>query len=483
MTKARDHREAELKFELDRKAARKVRHHPLLAEVSRKTEAQTSQYFDTGKGKVREAGYSLRVRRAGDSCTQTVKTCGGAGMFDRGEWEAPVDEMSVDAKALKKTPLCKLDNVEAKLEPQVRSEVDRATWLIDRDGSLIEVALDSGTVSSKGETEKFQELELELKAGEAAALYGLAKDLGHDVPLEIGVLSKEERGRMLAEHGLEHEQKAREPDIGKDMTVGQAFAAIVQECIRHFRLNQALIIAERDPDALHQARVAMRRLRTAFRLFRPAIRQGSLEPLKSELRDFLQPFGTARNLDVYLANHGDELGWRDRRKLNSARSETYDQVIEALQSQRTREMLVDLVEWTASDGWRKRVAADRIGKFARRRLDRAWKRVKCGGSNFADLEEKRLHRLRIDIKELRYSAEFLAPLYRRKKVRNFAASLEAMQECLGMIHDDMISRQIVADYELGQTGRTDAAARSRQLKKLDTRFNRLNKTGPYWRKG
>lgn len=482
MNKARDHREAELKFELDRKAARKVRHHPLLADVGRKIQSQTSQYFDTGKGKVHDAGYSLRVRRTGDGCTQTVKTAGGAGMFDRGEWETPVDEMSVDAKALRKTPLGRLNNVEKKLEPQVRSEVERATWLIDRDGSLIEVALDSGTVSAEGESEKFQELELELKAGEATALYGLAKELGQDVPLEIGVLSKEERGRMLAEHGLEHEQKAREPDIGKDMAVGQAFAAIVQECIRHFRLNQLLIIAERDPDSLHQARVAMRRLRTAFILFRPAIRQGSLEPLKSELRDFLKPFGRARNLDVYLARHDEELGWRDRRKLKSARSETYDQVIDALQSQRTRDMLVDLVEWTASDEWRKQIAADRIGKFAARRLDRAWKKVRCGGSNLADLEEKRLHRLRIDIKELRYSVEFLAPLYRRKKVRNFAASLEAMQECLGLIHDDIISRDIVAHYELDHPGRTDAAARSRQLNKLDTRFKRLNKTGPYWRK-
>ena len=44
------------------------------------------------------------------------------------------------------------------------------------------------------------------------------------------------------------------------------------------------------------------------------------------------------------------------------------------------------------------------------------------------------------------------------------------------------SREIVADYELDHPGRTDAAARSRQLKKLDTRFKRLNKTGPYWRK-
>ena len=482
MTKGtKDHREAELKFELDRRAARKVRRHPLLADANQQVQMQTSVYFDTDKGKVHKAGYSLRVRRAGDDHIQTVKTNGGgAGLFDRGEWEVPVADLAVDAKALRKTPLGKLKKLEKKIEPQVRSEIERATWLIDRDGSLIEVALDSGTVSAGEEEQHFRELELELRAGNPAAMFGLAKVLGEDVPLEIGVLSKEQRGRMLAEGGLDHEQKACVPNISDDLTAGQAFAAIVHECVRHFRLNQALIIADRDPDALHQARVSMRRLRTAFGLFRPAIRQGALEPLKTELRDFLRPFGMARNLDVYLAKHGDELGWRDRRKLTSARAESYDQVIEALKSQRMRDMLVDLVEWTASDEWRLDAADDRIGKFAARRLDKAWSKVRRGGSKLSNLEEHELHRLRINIKKLRYSVEFLAPLYPRKRVRKFAASLEAIQDCLGLIHDDMVSRQIVADFALAETGRTDAAARSRQLKKLDARSKRLKRAGGFW---
>ena len=116
-----------------------------------------------------------------------------------------------------------------------------------------------------------------------------------------------------------------------------------------------------------------------------------------------------------------------------------------------------------------------------RRLDRAWKKVRRGGSHLADLEEKQLHRLRIDIKELRYSVEFLAPLYRRKRVRKFAASLEAMQECLGLIHDDMVSSQIVADYELLQGGQADAADRARQLKKLGADSSGSRKRDRYWR--
>ncbi|MCL6740546.1 CHAD domain-containing protein [Sphingomonas sp. RB56-2] len=482
MAKAKDHRETELKFDLDRQAARKVRRHPLLADRAPTTQSQTSVYFDTGKRRIGKAGYSLRVRQSGGGHVQTVKsTGGGAGLFDRAEWEVPVESLEVDAKALKSTPLRKLKRLDRKLEPQVRSTVERATWLIDRDGSLIEVVLDEGMVEAGDETAKFQELEMELRHGAQAGLFGFAKQLAEDIPLEIGVLSKEERGLLLAERALDHEQKAREPAICEEMSIGQAFVATVQECVRHFRLNQALIIAERDAAALHQARVAMRRLRTAFTLFGPVIREGSLEPLKCELRAFIEPFGVARNLDVYLDKHGEELGWRDQRVLRSARSESYDQVVEALNSQQKRDMLVDLVEWTASADWQQTGASRPIAKFARRRLDDAWNKVKRGGSQPGKLDEHQLHRLRINIKKLRYSAEFLAPLYRKKQVRAFVTSLERMQDCLGLIHDDMISREIIATYELAESGRTDIAERARQLAKLGGRFKRLKQAGRFWR--
>lgn len=479
--RTRDRGEVELKFELDSRSARKVRHHPLLADAGHQTQSQSTIYFDTNKGKVHKAGYSLRVREIDDCRIQTVKTNGGgAGLFDRGEWEAPVDQLGPDRKALNQTPLGKLKKLDRKLEPTVCSDVERMTWLIDHDGSLVEVVLDSGTVSAGGQDEAFHELELELRDGPTAPMFGMAQELAEAVPLEIGVLSKEQRGLMLADGAFDHAQKAAQPDIHSGLTVAQALTQIIHECVRHFRLNQALIVAERDPEALHQARVAMRRLRTAFSLFRPAIRQGSLEPLRRELGQFIEPFGEARNLDVFLDSREDELGWRDRHKLKAARTDAYDRVIESLNSQRSRSMLLDLVQWTASADWQRKAASDRIGKFAARRLDSAWKKVRRPASRVGDLKEKQLHRLRIDIKKLRYAVEFLAPLYRRKQVRKFGSSLEAMQDCLGLIHDDMVSRQIVADFALGETGRTDAAARSRQLRKLDVRSKRLKRAAGFW---
>ncbi|QNP45564.1 CYTH and CHAD domain-containing protein [Sphingomonas sediminicola] len=282
--------EVELKFELDGRAAKKARRHPLLSKTDHRTKVQRSIYFDTDDSDAYRAGYSLRVRDDGNSFTQTVKTNGGsAGLFDRREWEARVEQIAPDPDALRQTPLGKIKKLTRDAKPVVWSEVERTTWLINRDGSIVEVALDSGSIRADGKEAPLHELELELRQGKQASLFAIAQELGRVVPLHVGVLSKEERGRMLARGAFGHEHKARAIDLRKKMDAGQAFATIVYECIRHFRLNETLIIEQRDPHALHQARVAIRRLRSAFTFFRPAIQQGSLEPLREELRGFIAP--------------------------------------------------------------------------------------------------------------------------------------------------------------------------------------------------
>ena len=479
--RAQKHCEVELKFELDGDAARKVRRCALLAQADRHTNSQKSIYFDTDDGQVRQAGYSLRVRQNGKFFTQTVKTNGGsAGLFDRGEWEAPVDRMAPDPKALSQTPLRRLKSLRSNAKPVVSSEVERTTWVVDLNGSIVEAALDSGSVTAGGHDAPLHELELELKNGSPTALFEFAHTLGRAVPLHVGVLSKEKRGLMLAEGEFGHEQKASVVDISRKMDVGQVFVMVVHECVRHFRLNEALIIEQRDPGALHQARVAIRRLRTAFTLFAPAIHKGSLKPLRKELRLFVAPFGDARNLDVFLAAHGHELRAEDRRKVMAARAKAYHRLIETLKAQSSRDLLLNLVEWTVSGDWQKRAASAPIESFAARRFNAAWRKVKRNCTGLRSLHDQHLHELRIRIKKLRYAVDFLAPLYSKKRVRKFASALEEVQDCLGLIHDDMMHRQIVGGFDLGGVDLTGVNGRSRQLHMIAEGFKHLKRVGRFW---
>src|SRR3546814_5486970 len=78
--------------------------------------------------------------------------------------------------------------------------------------------------------------------------------------------------------------KAEPVALAGDMATAQAFQHIVQNCVRQFRLNEALLLIGRDAEALHQTRVALRRLRSAFSIFRPMRSEEHTSELQSLMR-------------------------------------------------------------------------------------------------------------------------------------------------------------------------------------------------------
>jgi triphosphatase len=86
-----------------------------------------------------------------------------------------------------------------------------------------------------------------------------------------------------------------------NLSATEAFRVIARASIRHFRLNEPLLIASRAAESLHQVRAAVRRLRSALSLFEPIVTDQELKLLKRRLRDVSDQLGEARNVDVYIA--------------------------------------------------------------------------------------------------------------------------------------------------------------------------------------
>jgi inorganic triphosphatase YgiF len=280
--------ELELKFEIAPRDAQRLARDPLLAWAPVSQEDQTSVYFDTPKGKLRKAGYTLRLRRSGRKITQTVKASGpDAGLFDRDECECAVRSMRPDFRAAKKTPMGPLlkGRTQAKLRAVAKMRIERTIWPVDDGHSLIEVTTDIGRVEG-GECEaRVSELELELRRGSELDLFKLAEKLSRHYPLRIGVLSKADRAFALAAGKMARPWKAPRIDLAAGMTVADGFTVIAMSCLKHFRLNEELMVEARDVEALHQMRVAIRRLRSAFDLFAPILEDDDdYERLKKELR-------------------------------------------------------------------------------------------------------------------------------------------------------------------------------------------------------
>jgi hypothetical protein len=69
-----------------------------------------------------------------------------------------------------------------------------------------------------------------------------ARALADQLPLKLGVLTKAERGFYVAQGKLGQVYKAGKVAIAKDMSVAESFASIVHSCLKHFRLNEPLLL-------------------------------------------------------------------------------------------------------------------------------------------------------------------------------------------------------------------------------------------------
>jgi len=442
-----------------------------------RTERQSTIYYDTADSELRRCGYSLRVRSIGARFVQTLKSLdGGAGMFSRGEWEDEIEGPLPDVARLAGTPAGKLKIKE--LEPIIRSEIDRTVCRVDRSGSELELDIDLGTVSAAAREIPVSEVEIELISGEPCVAVEMAQRIAAEVPVRLGVMSKVERGFALADGKMSAATKSEPVPVRSEMTAAQGFQTIVSACLRHFRLNEPVVAETRDVEALHQVRVAIRRLRSALALFRPAVRDSESKRIQKELRWLIAELGDARNLDVFLERN---LPADQRAFIEERRTDAYDRAIAAMDSARSRQLMLDLLAWTFAGNWQAKARAKiPLQRFLKRRIDRIWSKV-AKSNHVAALSDAKRHKLRIRVKKLRYGLEFADVLQcGRTHKKTFMKALKQTQELLGSLHDIVTARSLVT-LNSWLMGPAPSEQRERRLvRDAGHGFARLREVGPYW---
>lgn len=515
-------REIELKLECDGPDLTALAGHPLLQAEAAETAMLDTTYLDTAARDLDAAGLSLRLRREGERTIQTLKSASPSaiGLFDRAEWEWDVAGPEIDLTRLADTPAASVlaEAEDPALAPLFRTMVERSRRPIRYGKARIVATLDLGRVETVNGDVPLCEAELELEDGDPADLFALAKALSADAPFRLGVLSKGERGYALAAGRLRKPSKAAPLALDTDISAGEAFVAIAKGCLRHLRLNEDVFRHGRAPEALHQMRVALRRLRSAFTLFKPMLQHDeAAQRLRDAVKRVTEPFGTARNLDVFLGEtlaaeierRPDERGLHDlKERLGAEREAAYAAVFAILDGADWRILLVDLVTWIEAGDWRRGKGApgrDRSARdFAASVLERLRRRVKKRGRHLARLEPEERHRVRIEAKKLRYGAEFFGPLFPERKAakrhKGFVGALSDLQDHLGGLNDLSTAHEIAdrlltasegdagppsgaALFAAGLTA-ADAEAEARAgalVEKADAAHESLVEVRPFWR--
>ena len=483
--------EVELKLEYDPADRERLIAAVIPDPIGTKARRLVAIYFDTPDLALNKAGYTLRIRRDGRKRVQTVKavSSSAAGLFVRGEWERPVrsDQPVIDDKA---GPLAQLVDgaVLARIAPIFTTEVDRLSGPVESATATIEYAIDSGDVRAGQRSVPLSELELELMQGSPRLLFDFARKLSEQVPLRLGVRTKSGRGYALIGAVPGAAVKADPIRLDHEIGTGGAFVEIAGACIRHYRFNEALLLEGDGAEAIHQARVAIRRLRSAFSLFRPLFEGDDRAALLSvDLRWLAGELGTIRDIDVLRPR----LDASQRAALAVIRDGKFAHVRTVLMSARVRLLPIELSEWLTIGRWQSDPAdpglRDRnIRSFAGDRLDRLRRRIRRDGRKLTHLDDEHRHEVRKDAKKLRYAAEFFVSLYTGRKARrrleDFLDHLEDLQDRLGQLNDIAAVPELLAALGLDvEVPVPSSKARKKLIAEAAECFDRLIDVKRFWR--
>jgi inorganic triphosphatase YgiF len=460
--------ETELKLAVAPADLKRLARSAVLAEASRSKPATRrvySVYYDTPERDLARRGMALRLRKVAGRWVQTLKTAGmtQAGLHSRGEFEASTAAQLLNFVALAATPAQEVfadPQFRARLQPLFVTEFRRSMRLVEiAPGELAELCVDQGRIASGALQDPISEIELELKQGDPVHLFDFARRLLAEVPLKVENASKAERGYALVTGTRSAPSRARTPALEATMPVPDAFGAIVGECLRHLEANDRGVIASDDVEYVHQARVAIRRLRSAFHLFRKVVPKPAVAPLVNAIKSFGTSLGAARDWDVFvtetLANAMHAFPGHTgfallSKRAGRARIAARRQARATVVAPGYAGLLLDLGAQLVSQPWRatldheaRALESLTIDGFAASILDGQWRRVRRAGKRHRDLAPVELHALRIEVKKLRYAIEFFQALHPRKAVRSFLDHAAELQEILGALNDATVTSHLL----------------------------------------
>ena len=244
---------------------------------------------------------------------------------------------------------------------------------------------------------------------------------------------------------------------------------------------------------MHQARIAIRRLRASFSLFAPIIENPRIKKLAGELKWVSDLLGAARDCDVLIGEFAIDPKSQSGKALAARRAASHQALAEGLASGRMRLLLIDLAGALDAASWTRTQARplsapvrDRVGKLLARRLKKLLRRAR----DLATLDAPKRHRLRNATKKLRYMGEFCETLLadRRSKQRyeRVIRQLGKVQKGLGVLQDELTYRrflgEIVGEMEAERLAAASAVDRKAELRKAVKAMTKLAKAKPFWLK-
>lgn len=405
-------------------------------------------YYDTPDLRLARWGVSLR-RRAGEGWTLKLAPSKTGALLER-------DELTFEGAGSKPPPAA-VDVVRAyvrnsELVPVARlSTVRKRVRLNDAAGARVAEVVDDEVSVRDGRrvAARFREIEVEVAGSNGSAdavvdplvkrLRGAGAGAPDPTPKHI---------RAIGPRAVEPPEVAAQP-LAAAATARDVIKNSLADAVANLLHHDPLVRTGRDPEAVHQARVATRKLRSNLRTFGPLLDLEWAEPLRSELGWIAASLGAVRDEEVLLGRLRERAATLPPTDSRSAASllkvlETEIDTLrntldEAMDSNRYIELLDRLV--VGAHDPRTLPEADQPAAAVLPALATTpWRRLRSAVGRLPDLpSDPELHRIRILAKRARYAAEAVAPVA-GPDAAAFGRAAARLQTVLGE-HQDSVTAQ------------------------------------------
>jgi triphosphatase len=434
-----------------------------------------SRYWDTPDLRLAGADLSLRLRKSRGRWEQTVKAAGSS-PAERLEETVPCravaagDEPHPDLSLHAGTRVGRLldqaldgKNDAAALGLVNTTRVRRRLLVVALHGSEIEVAFDRGQIDAGGRSLPVCEVEAELKHGDAGDLIEFGRQSIDAHAMWLSTTSKAARGNLLARGSSDSPPavKSRRPQFRADAAGSEIFRAAFLSCLDQVLANASNVASGcLDDEVVHQLRVGLRRMRTAWREM-PGWRGDLATSWLQPAADVFRELGVDRDRRTVAAAMRDpllEAGSPDP-DLRAPRGAQPVDVVELVRSKDFQHALLDMLDFALDqpsgsegddDDRPPGASAEPPRTTIARRLGKLHRRLARDAKRFAELSSVERHGVRKRLKRLRYLTELVAPLFGKRAVVRFLQALDPGQDELGRYIDLLVAGRLARD--LAETG-------------------------------
>lgn len=321
----------------------------------------------------------------------------------------------------------------------------------------------------------------------------LAAELARDLPLRPATASLAEEALATAEGREPRPRATGAPALDPAASAEQALAAAAAHLLEVLLAESLACDPARGPRGVHQARVALRRLRSLIKLFRPA--DPAWADWNGALGELARALGAARDWDVFTSGiaagtlaalEGDRRLKGLLRAAEGERRAAYAALAATLSGPGFRALVLEGMRLCAAPP-----ADDTpLAPLATAILRKRWRRLKRAGAVIEELDATALHEMRLDAKRLRYAAEPFAALWPGRRTRRFLRRLAALQEALGLANDAAVAKGLAATlagrgaggFAIGTvTGFAAGRAEGSRLAAIAA-WRELSRTPRFWKK-